>query len=334
VVQFDVRQALACRSTGDKLKFVGHFTPNCTTTLRLATDSCRGGRTRMFQERRYTSHHCMKGLFARLFAAFTAFTVGYGGHIVTGTRSGSASVIRQGTELAAQAFSIHLETGGARGIEKRENRHVSQEALVRLPTIGRVRVQAFEPLGDGAEFLFADATSGKEILSTYFSDNGVNDESKTRFKTISVKHPAGPLIFTIGMNPGGSDSAWEASIVGVVGGKLEELTYEHLKTSDEGGFFVGDLGHGVGFGVAQWDFVWGEDEAHVSPHQYEITLYKWNGRRFEWFRVFRTRARYTSGQAALRANGLNYTDIRKTFPDWSDVENGEQLIRQPPPWPH
>jgi|GEM_PF-3922734 len=31
--QFDVRQALACRSSGDKLKFVGHFISNRSTAL-------------------------------------------------------------------------------------------------------------------------------------------------------------------------------------------------------------------------------------------------------------------------------------------------------------
>jgi hypothetical protein len=33
VAQFEVRQALPCRSFGDKLKFVGHF-PNCISTRR------------------------------------------------------------------------------------------------------------------------------------------------------------------------------------------------------------------------------------------------------------------------------------------------------------
>lgn len=155
----------------------------------------------------------------------------------------------------------------------------------------------------------------------YFSDSPVGVSSHTRFKIISTKQFSGPLIVAIAMAPGGSDCAWEMSVAAAVNGKLEELTYEHLETSDEGGFFVGDLGNRVGFGVAQWDFVWGEDEAHVSPHQYEIKIYKWNGGRFEWFRVFRTPAKYNSGRAALRASRLNYIDIRKTFAAWSDVED-------------
>ena len=129
------------------------------------------------------------------------------------------------------------------------------------------------------------------------------------------------MVISIVLSSGGSDSGWEASAAGVVNGQLQELTYEHLRTSDEGGFFFGDLGHGIGPGAAQWDFVWGEDEAHVSPHRYEITLYKWNGWRFEWYRVFRTRSKYFSGRAALRANGLHYVDIRKSFPGWSDIDS-------------
>ena len=263
----------------------------------------------------------MRALGLRLFVGFLTFAMGYGAHTAMVPTTQSAEFGSLPTSPPPLPFSLGFRVGEPTDMPKAQpTRRVSQEALLKIPKIGKVRVQAYEPLGDGPEFVFTNASSGKEILSLYFSDYGVNEQSRTRFKIISVNQFPGPLIISIGMNPGGSDCAWEASIAGVVDGRLEDLTYEHLQTSNEGGFFIGDLGHGVGFGAAQWDFVWGEYEAHVSPHKYEITLYKWNGWRFEWYRVFRTRSNYSSGRAALRANGLNYTDIRKSFPDWSDLE--------------
>lgn len=260
----------------------------------------------------------MKPLLARLFVGSLAFTFGYAGHTVTMPRNQSAQVASAPTSPPRQPFTVGFRIGEP--LNERPTRRVNQVSVIKLPRIGPVRIQAFEPLGDGEELLVTDAGSGKEILSVYLSDYNADDRSQTRFKVIRLKQFPSPLIIVIGMNPGGSDSAWEASIVGVVKGKLQELTYEHLQTSNDGGFFIGDLGNGVGFGVAQWNFVWGEDEGHPPPHKYEITLYKWNGWRFEWHRVFRTRRKYNSGRAALRAYGLNYTDIRKTFPEWADVE--------------
>lgn len=202
---------------------------------------------------------------------------------------------------------------------------ISQESVINVRGIGRLRICAHEDFGSAPKLVFTDATSGEELLSVpmggyqWISREDVAVNPKLRFKIVTIKGFSSPLIIGVAINPGGSDSAWEAVAIGVVSGRLEALTYEHLTTSDEGGFFFGDLGHDVGFGAAQWDFVWGEDESHVSPHQYEIKLYKWNGWRFEWYKVFRT-ASHNSGQEALQAQGLHYVDIRKSFPEWSDRE--------------
>jgi len=201
-------------------------------------------------------------------------------------------------------------------------RQISQEQILNLPRIGRVRIRAFEPLDDSPDFEFTNLLTGKKQLEEYVSPSycGGVHENQSRFIIIRNRCLLSPLVISIVMSPGRSDSGWEATAAGVINGELQELTYEHLRTSDEGGFFFGDLGHSIGYGAVQWDFVWGEDEAHVSPHRYEITLYKWNGWRFEWYRVFRTRSKYFSGRAALRANGLHYVDIRKSFPGWSNID--------------
>ncbi|SRR6266404_675169 len=199
---------------------------------------------------------------------------------------------------------------------------ISQEEVISFPQIGAVRVSAHE--GKGLELTFVDEKSGENLLTCYlgsyrwnWSDNPAYAESnpKLRFKAISVEGLPNPLVIGIALDPGVSDSAWEAAAVGVVNGQLERLNWETLESSNGGGFFFGDLGHGLGLGAAQWDFVWGEDEGHIGLHKYEIKLLKWNGRRFEWLKVFRTRGEYEIGEDALRANGYHFIDIKGTFPD-------------------
>jgi hypothetical protein len=203
---------------------------------------------------------------------------------------------------------------------------ISQEAVIRFPQIGAVRVSANE--GKNMELKFIDQKSGRQILTSslgsyhwYRSDDPADADwnPQLRFKAISIKGLPSPLVIGIAMDPGVSDSAWQGVAIGVVNGRLERLNWETLETSNEGGFFFGDLGHGLGLGAAQWDFVWGEDECHPPPHKYEVKLYKWNGQRFDWEKVIRTRAQYNSPRAALRACGFNFVNARDLIPEWAGI---------------
>lgn len=204
---------------------------------------------------------------------------------------------------------------------------ISQTENVRFSGIGIVRISAHEDFGQTPRLTVTEVSSGEELLSAYFGSSAWRSDPKLgdlnprfRFRIVRVRGFSEPLIIGIAMDPGVSDSAWEAVVIGVINGHPEQLTYESLQTSNEGGFFVGDLGQGVGLGAAQWDFVWGEDEGHPPPHQFEVKLYRWNGWRFEWYKVFRTKKKYQSGREALRAYGLHYVDIRKSFEEWSDID--------------
>jgi len=208
--------------------------------------------------------------------------------------------------------------------------HISQEGIVHFPEIGAVHVSAHQDFGSGLRLTFRDQRSGEELLTAYFGSSNWNWSTDStsaernptlRFKTISVKGLPNPLVIGIAMNPAVSDSGWEAATIGVVNGQLERLTYETLESSNQGGFFFGDLGHGIGLGAAQWDFVWGEDEGHYGPHKYEVKLFKWNGRRFEWEKAFRTRKEYEYGEDALRANGYHFVDVKALFPDWPGLDS-------------
>jgi hypothetical protein len=198
---------------------------------------------------------------------------------------------------------------------------VSQDEIVRFPGTADVRVRALEKFSQGLELKFTNAVSGAEITTAYLGGSNWNwskDEwsPRLRFKSIRVKGLPNPLVVGVAENPGVSDSLWQAVAVGKVGDDLEELTFEQMETTNQGGFYFGDLGQGMGPGAAVWDFVWGEDEGHYSLHHYEIRLFKWNGRRFEWYKVMRTRREYEFGKQALREYGLRYEDLRNSIPDF------------------
>ena len=200
---------------------------------------------------------------------------------------------------------------------------ISQEAIVRFPQFGNVRVRAREEF-KSLKLEFIDPKSEREVHTSYLGNydwswDNPDWNPKLRFKVISIKGLPDPLVVAIAMNPGVSDSGWEAVAVGVVNGRLEQLNYEALETSNEGGFYFGDLGHGLGLGAAQWNFVWGEDECHPPPHKYEVKLFKWNGRRFEWEKVLRTRRRYNSSQKALLAYGFHFVNARNLVPEWAGI---------------
>jgi len=203
--------------------------------------------------------------------------------------------------------------------EKKKERAV-QEQFIDAPGIGPVRVVAYEPAEDGyTRLIFTEAASGNNLLDVWLGASK-SFKPRLRFRVMRVKGVAGPLVVAVMTSPGGSDSYWEATAVGVVDGSLEVLTYEELSTSEQGGFFFGDLGGGRGTGAAQWEFIWGEGEGHYGEHQYEVKLYKWNPKtaRFEWSEVLRTAGEFSSGGAALRSLGLRFDDIRGDFHDFYD----------------
>lgn len=270
----------------------------------------------------------------RLLVSIVTFCLGTGLHGLIGNKQKSprsrASASVMVGHLGVSPTSVSRPARDDQDSVKGASR-VSQERVIGFPEIGNVRVAAREDFGNSPRLTFTDEKSGREILSTYlgrfdcWSLSGPEAASlnpRLRFKTIAIEGLPNPLVLGIAICPGGSDSAWEAVAVGVVDGRLEQLTFETMSTSDEGGFFFGNLGHGIGVGAAQWDFVWGEDEGHPPPHKYEVKLLKWDGRRFEWYRVFRTARKFDSPNAALKAYSFHFKDIRKSFPEWSDLLTG------------
>jgi hypothetical protein len=205
-----------------------------------------------------------------------------------------------------------------------EEARVVQEELIYAPGVGRVRVAAHERGGGFMRLIFTDAATGKNLFDMPCGSRDAHDP-ELRFRVMRVDGVAGPLVVALTRDIGGSDSTWEAVAVGVVNGGFEVLTYESMTTTNQGGFYFGDLGGGRGPGAAVWGSVWGEGEGHYGPHRYEVTLYAWNPKtsRFEWSEVRRTAGAVSSGKSALRSLGFSFGDIRRSFPDFAsdgDVE--------------
>lgn len=199
-----------------------------------------------------------------------------------------------------------------------EPARIAQQEVVRMPGVGRVTVTAYED-EEATRLVFDDAATGKELAAVKMASDSF--KPKLRFRVLHVKGLPDPLVVGLAVSPGGSDSGWEAVAFGAVGGELRDVTgFEGLQTGDRGGFHFGDLGGGIGPGVAVWSDVWDtEYEGHPSPHRYEVKLYSWNkvNKRFEWHKVFRTRGKFDTGDDALRSAGLRFRDVRRGVRDFS-----------------
>lgn len=204
------------------------------------------------------------------------------------------------------------------GVQKMLTTAPAQEEPVWMPGMGYVKVAAYEPPGEQMRLVFWGGKRNEALLSVPFGEREENRYRKLRFRVLSGEGLPRPLVVGVGFSPGGSDATWEAKAVGVVGGELRELTDGPLRTSNQGGFYFGDLGGGRGFGAAAWDYVWDFDsEGHYGPHRYDVNFYVWDARyaRFEWARGFRTARRFERPSAAMRGTGLGYRDLRLTFPE-------------------
>ncbi len=210
-------------------------------------------------------------------------------------------------------------------------RRVGQEETVAFRGLGRVKITAYEPveeskpltIGGHPGLVFTDAATGRELADIWFSWEGHATNVQVRFKVLHLEGLPDPLVVGVALTPGGSDSSWEAIPVGPVNGELRNLAQEMLTTGNQGGFFFGDLGKGIGPGAAAWEFIWDfESETHYQEHQYEMKLYRWNPKnlRFEWYKVLRTDELVYPAREAPRSLGFSFDDVRKKFPDFADVE--------------
>jgi hypothetical protein len=122
-----------------------------------------------------------------------------------------------------------------------------------------------------------------------------------------------PFLFMTAFEPGGSGCHYDHLII-PYGGEMsvedgvQPLAPMSLGHSNMDGIFVGDLGRGRGPGLVAWGAE--DDDAHYSPHQYQIVVYRWRDGRFVGPKVTFTKRRYDPAPDAVASRlGFGFRDM-------------------------
>lgn len=207
--------------------------------------------------------------------------------------------------------------------------NVVQQAEVEFPGVGKATVRMIETVGS-APTLEIIPQGRKRTPARFVMGRGddffvIEDANsllrcQARFKVLNVKGFPDPLIVALAVTPGGSGHGFEMELVGVVGGRFQRLAQKRLQTSNLGGFHVGDLGEGQ-IGVAVWDYIWADGEAHYQPHQFSFALYGVNSRSNRLFllRKQKSAQKYGDrGQGAARELRLPVRNLLDEIPEFKD----------------
>jgi len=213
---------------------------------------------------------------------------------------------------------------------------VTQEEFMAFPRAGRVRVRAVEARGRLPHLEFSRAETGRSLSRITLGTSGPESyrpldepgvsliDPFVRFKPLNVEGLSAPLVLAVAIRPGGSDHTFETTLVGASGQSFRVLTPEPLLTSIQGGVFVGDLGGRYGVGIAVWNFLWEDSEAHYAAHRYEVKLYTFDARRslFRRAAVLRSKGKHKRGEDALAELNLpRYSNLLDNFPAIESYRN-------------
>lgn len=204
----------------------------------------------------------------------------------------------------------------------------AEHSTVDFPGIGRVKLRTIKAVGALPSVVLA-APDGRVLLnatvgntkSGYFRiSRGPNG---TLNPTVHYAVLAGPdassrAVLAVAAAMGGSDCSYDAIVFGSERGKLSLWTPHTMETQAEGGMYVGNLGARRGYGLAVWNFIWG-DEPHVAPHRYRVWLYRLNRAtmKFTALETLTTHKSYSSDTAALHELRLDFPDQIRTIPKLS-----------------
>jgi hypothetical protein len=194
-----------------------------------------------------------------------------------------------------------------------------------FPGIGPVTIRTIKAIGALPGLVLADQ-QGHVLLnatvggtqSEYFrisqnSDGTLNPT--VHYAVLPGPDPTSRAVLAVAAATGGSDCAYEAIVFGSERGKLSLWTPKTLDTLAEGGIYVGDLGVKRGYGLAVWNFIWG-NEPHVAPHRYKVWLYHLNRSRMKFYptATLTTRGHYADDTAALHELRLTFPNLIKAIP--------------------
>lgn len=206
-----------------------------------------------------------------------------------------------------------------------------QSTVVEFPANGRVLVKAREEVGKFPQMIFVSERTGEVLhTSTIEDENGwliPVEEMRTppylRFRVVRSPGFSGPLIMSVGVSQGGSDSTFFLTVFGEVGGAIRRLNDAPIFANVQGGYHLGHLNRKHGYGLVVWNFVWGEgaDEWHYGKHKYAVEVYKLRGGKLSRRLRRESKRRYGSddGAMALREFGITAEDQRAGIPKVKDA---------------
>ena len=154
---------------------------------------------------------------------------------------------------------------------------VVQSLVVNFPANGRVIVQAREEIGKFPQMLFISEKTSKVLHHSPIEDeekmarsrnavDKITAQPELRFRVIRSYGFRSPMIMSVGVYHGGSDSAFFLTIFGEVGGKIHCFNEKPIFANIQGGYYLGYLNKKFGYGLAAWNFIWGNGmhESHYS----------------------------------------------------------------------
>ena len=210
--------------------------------------------------------------------------------------------------------------------------NIVQSLVVNFPVNGRVIVQAREEVGKFPRMLFISEKTGKVLHRSSIEDENkwlipeagetVGAQPDLRFRVVRSSGFRSPMIMSVGVYHGGSDSAFYLTVFSEVDGKIRRLNNTPLNTAIQGGYYLGYLNKKLGYGLAVWSFMWGDgiNESHYSEHKYNIELYQLQSGKLK--RAVRkvSRKMYDSdkGFSSLREFGITVSDQRTGIPKIKD----------------
>ncbi len=205
--------------------------------------------------------------------------------------------------------------------------NIVQSLVVNFPNNGRVIVQAREEVGKFPQMLFISEKTGKVLLRSSIEDedkwlipveNSELTQPNLRFRVVRSSGFKSPMIMSVGIDHGGSDNHFYLTVFSEIGRKIRRLNQKPLFTNIQGGYYLGRLNNRFGYGLATWNFIWGDgiNESHYTEHKYNIEIYNLQGAKLTRTLRRASRKMYDSNEGfySLRELDINASDQRRGIP--------------------
>lgn len=207
-------------------------------------------------------------------------------------------------------------------------KQISMQRVISFPQNGSLIVQVVEEIGKPFSLKFVSEETEKVVANLVLKDpyniyireyfySAV--DPKVRFRMIEMEGLPSPLIHLVMVKPGGSDYGFWSILIGEINGKIQVLTPQTIRFSWEGGVQIGELGKGNGTGVAIWNSIWGDGEAHYAEHHYQVEFYNFNKKNGKFVKTKKvvTKQKHETPAKALESLGLGfYKDAVRDFPEF------------------